>query len=373
MNKSIAGGRQHRRVSIVDVAQAAGVSRQTVSRVINDSPDVTARTRVKVLTIIEQLGYRPSNSARILATQQSHTLGLIVGENGMFASLSLIASFEAVAKSLGYFVSMSMVDELLCTQDDMNNLYANFEKQNVDGLVVVAATDTVLAAACRAKFAQPRVIVTSVDGAMSVYEIEHIIRRNASSDVSIMGVNERKAMEDLVTLVLRHGYRSALYIAGPVQWRAALTRLKAWRQLCNEHAIASHVVQCTSWRASESYAKTNHIIEYFGMKGMNMPNVIVAASDEQAIGVMRSLYEHGLKIPADISVAGFGDIEVSKDVFPPLTTVNVQEKQVGSLAAREVIRLIQGKPSVSFTYSQHGMGLLRAELIARASLSTVFH
>ena len=115
----------------------------------------------------------------------------------------------------------------------------------------------------------------------------------------------------------------------------------------------------------------NHMIEKFGIDGIALPTVIVASSDEQAVGVVRSLYEHGLKIPSDISVVGFGDIPAISDFFPPLTTVSLDMQQLGSLAVREALRLMNHGPEPAFPDMSHGVGQIPASLKLRSSIGAV--
>lgn len=361
---------REKRVSMLDVARAANVSHQTVSRVINNSPDVSASTRTRVLNIIEQLEYRPSNSARSLATQQSRTLGLIVGAENS-SSRNIIAPIEAQAKARGLFLSVSMVNEALCEQSDISELCESFEEQNVDSLIIDAPTDAIFTSLCRTKIAKPCVCITATHGAISAYEGMNMLRHNRNVEYSIIGINNWRVMNDIVSLVANYGHKNAIYFAGPAQWRDSSTRLIAWRSLSAAQGIHSHIIQCASWKSSESYARMNHMLEKFGMDGTTLPSVVVTSSDEQAIGVVRSLYEHGLKVPSDISVVGFGDIPAISDFFPPLTTASLDVQQLGSLAVRESLRLMKHGPEPAFPDMSHGVGQIPASVVLRSSVAAV--
>lgn len=362
-----------RRIGIHDVARLAGVSRQTVSRVINDSPDVAPQTRVNVLNAIEQLHYHPNQSARALVTRQSNTLGIIVGENQEH-TLELIAAFESVAQANSKFVSMSVINESLCTQRDMDDLYERYDEQNVDAIAVVAFHDTVFNAAVRARSNKPRVIITATEGITNVYEARTILaKQNDLQNVSLIASNEWRAMHDMVDILVHRSHRSALYIAGPQQWRDAFTRLQAFKTFSNRARIASQVITCSTWQSSESYARMNHMLERCGMSGQSVPSVIMCASDVQAVGVMRSLYEHGYHIPSDVSLIGWADMASSADFYPPLSTVNTNLRALGSLAAREAIRLVRHDMQPVLGHMIHGVGLVPANLVLRSSLSSASH
>lgn len=361
----------NKRVSMLDVARAAGVSHQTVSRVINNSPDVAASTRVKVMDTIKELGYRPSNAARALVTSQSHTIGLIVGESMILGVKDMVSSIESASKSKGYFLSLSMVNELLCTQSDFDAIVESFEEQNVDGIIVIASTDAMFVAACKISSSISRVIVTSTHGSVSIHEGRALLNKYSNSTnakFSIIGINQWRAMSDVIGVINVRGHRDALYVAGPLMWRDAATRLTAWHKISQANGIRSRIVQCASWKSSESYSRLNHVIEQYGIEGLTLPSVIVTASDLQAIGVIRSLYEHGFRVPADVSVVGFGDDPGMSDFFPPLTTVNIDASTMGALAVREVLRLINGGPEFAFADMAHGVGLHPANVVLRSSL-----
>ena len=118
----------------------AGVSHQTVSRVINHSPDVSDATREKVQKAIDALGYRPSNSARALASHRSRTIGLVAGGQRFYGPISAISSIEAMARQHGLFMSVSMVHEALCSQTEFDELCSTFDEMNVDAFIFLTPT-----------------------------------------------------------------------------------------------------------------------------------------------------------------------------------------------------------------------------------------
>ena len=240
----------NKRPSMFEVAKLAGVSHQTVSRVINHSPDVSDATREKVQKAIDQLGYRPSNSARALASHRSRTIGLIAGGQHFYGPISTISAIETMARQHGLFVTVSMVHEALCSQEEFDDLCRTFDEMNVDAFIFLTPTDVMFSAACRTRIAPPRVIVTSTHA----------------------GIRDQwSAMADVMHLVVEYGHRSVLYFAGPKEWRDAATRLLAWNKLCAANAVNSVTVQCETWESSEAYGKMNHILDNIGRTGGNLP------------------------------------------------------------------------------------------------------
>lgn len=356
-----------KRPSIFEVARCAGVSHQTVSRVINHSPDVSEHTRVKVQQAIDTLGYRPSNSARALASHRSRTIAFIAGGAQLYGPVSSMNAIESVARSHGLFMSVGMLDEAKATTRDVEALCEMFMAQNVDAFIFLAPTDTMFAAACQANISQPKVIVSATHGAMSIEE--GLSHNRGSQRVSFLGVDQWSAMGDVASMVRAMQHRRALYCAGPRQWRDASTRLQAWQTHCSQMNIDTRVMHASSWSASESYGLVNHFLEEAGSDGSVLPTVVVTANDTQAIGAARALHEHGIRIPQDVSLVGFGDMSGMDNFYPPLTTVHPHFDQLGTLAMREVLALLGEGPHPFFRESLHGAGLVPATVMKRRSLA----
>lgn len=367
-NRNGGRGAAGKRPSMFAVAELAGVSHQTVSRVINDSPDVSEATRARVRAAIEQLGYRPSNSARALASHRSRTIGLIAGGMRFFGPISAIASIESMARDHRLFMNVMLVHEALCTQREFDELTDTFDEQNVDAFIFLTPTDVMFEAACRAKVTQPRVLLASTHGAMSIREGEALLGAEESAKVAIVGVDQWGAMAQIMDLVVAYGHRSAIFFAGPQEWRDAATRLSAWEKLSAEHMLRSQTVRCDTWDATEAYAKMNRVLDTIGKTGAPLPTVAVASNDNQAVGVMRSLHEHGIRIPQDMSVVGFDDMPAMDNMIPPLTTVRPDFEALGAAAMRETLRLLGEGEGQVYPDRQHGVGLIPATVMKRASL-----
>ncbi|OZG64519.1 LacI family transcriptional regulator [Bifidobacterium hapali] len=357
-----------KRPSMFEVAKLAGVSHQTVSRVINDSPDVSDTTRARVQAAIKQLDYHPSNSARALASRRSRTIGLIAGGMRFFGPISAISSIETVARQHGLFMSVMMVHEALCTQQEFEELCGTFNEQNVDAFIFLTPTDVMFEAACRTQVSQPCVFLTSTHGTLGVSEGQRLVRARGRGRFSMMGVDQWGAMEEVVRLLGEYGHRRALYFAGPSEWRDAATRLDAWVKTTRSKSISSVTVRCETWDSSEAYARMNHVLDSIGQSGGVLPSVVVCANDSQAVGVARALHEHDVRIPQDVSLVGFDDMPAMDNMYPPLTTVRPDFEQLGSVAMRETLHLLGVGDEVTFSSSAHGVGLIAAKVVNRSSL-----
>ncbi|WP_236034357.1 LacI family DNA-binding transcriptional regulator [Bifidobacterium saguinibicoloris] len=365
------GRNASKRPSMFAVAKLAGVSHQTVSRVINNSPDVSDATRKKVKAAIRELGYRPSNSARALASSRSRTIGLIAGGLRFYGPISAITSIESLAREHGLFMSVMMVHEALCTQKEFDELIDTFNEQNVDAFILLTPTDVMLDLACRAKLDQPRVIVTSTHGGMSMREARSLVPEDGLSRTSFVGLDQWGAMADVMRLVTAAGHRHVLYLAGPPEWRDAATRLTAWETLSANESVRTQVMRCSTWESGEAYAKMNRLIDTAGVTGAPLPTVVVTANDSQAVGVARALHEHSLRVPQDVSIVGFDDMPAMDNMYPPMATVRPDFEGLGAAAMREVLRLLGEGASPQLPNVQHGVGLVPATVCARTSLGPV--
>ncbi|NEG70463.1 LacI family DNA-binding transcriptional regulator [Bifidobacterium choloepi] len=366
----MAGRRDGKRPSMFEVAKLAGVSHQTVSRVINDSPDVAPKTRAKVQAAIDELGYLPSNSARSLASQRSHTIGLIAGGHHFFGPVSAMAAIEESARAHRLYTSVMLLPEASVDVDEYAGLCRRFEEQNVDAFIVIAPTDEMFEAAIRVPVRQPRIILTSTHGAMSAEEATRLLTAEQRRRVSIVGNDQWGAMQEVARLVAGRGHRRVLYFAGPRDWRDACTRLEGWNRACASLSVNTVTVQCQTWDSGESYRKMNHVLENIGRNGGRPPSCVVCANDNMAVGVLRALHEHGVRVPQDVSVVGFDDLPAMADLTPPLTTVHPDFERLGAAAMTETLFLLGEGPEHAFSISRHGVGLIPMDVVQRRSLGT---
>ena len=360
------------RVSMLDVARIAGVSHQTVSRVINNSPNVSPATRERITAIIKELNYRPSNSARALVTQHSRTIGMIAGGVNYFGPISTIASIEAVARNHGLFLSVAIVNEREYTQKVFEEVAGGFLDQGVDGFIFVAPTDAMLEAALTARFPQPRIILTSEHGGVDLEaELARQERESGTGPIKCLGVDQRAGVGSIVDHLKSLGHRDCLYLAGPMEWRDGASRQAAWRELSAGAGMRSDVVQLRTWDAGEAYQQVRQLFGEGGMYGkgaITRPTAVVAANDLQAVGVRRALGELGIDVPGEMSLVGFDDMAGSDNLMPPLTTVRPDFNVLGAKAMREMLYLmgsLDHEPSMAGV--RHGVGVIPPTLVPRDS------
>lgn len=369
-----------KRVSIFEVAKAAGVSHQTVSRVINNSPNVSSATRAKVQAAIDDLGYRPSGAARALATSRTRTIALIAGGMSYFGPLSTISSIEAMARKHELYVSIAIMNDHEYTQEAFEQVANACLDQGVEAFVFVAPTDPMVEAALKARLRVPRVVLTSSHGKVDVESY-----MAADPTIVCLGIDQWSAIRDIVCHLADLGHRRTLYMAGPSEWRDAETRRLAWLCESKRAGMQTQVIELVDWGSSLAYNEFNRYLDSLDDPKSDLPTAIVAANDLQAMGVNRALFERGIRVPQDVSLVGFDDMPAVCNAIPPLTTVHPDFAGLGVSAMTTLFTLLgsEGLPTVGAMGSVgsgaadlpamvdlpavHGVKVSRAQMVVRRS------
>ncbi|MBO3662157.1 LacI family DNA-binding transcriptional regulator [Microbacterium stercoris] len=283
--------------NIRQVASIAGVSHMTVSRVLNDHPNIKPETRRRVLEAIEELDYRPNLAARALATQRTGRIGVIVESAVAFAPSSVLRAVERAARAAGYSITSVALhdDDPLTPQDAVDNLTA----QGVDALCVVAPRSSSVAALRKIAITVPLLVV------------------KADSDPTFLtvSVDQQAGASLVVDHLVALGHRDILHVAGPLDWLDARARERAFHARAKSWGIRERPIVVGDWTADFAYD--------FAMGLTRLPEytAIFAANDDTAIGLIHGLHDRGFDVPGDLSVVGFDDVPLSRHFLPPLTTV----------------------------------------------------
>lgn len=326
------------RVTIRDVAALAGVSHQTVSRVINASERVNPETRARVEAAIATLNYQPNDIARSMARGRTRTLACISPNLTDFTYASIIEGAETEARRLGYFlISASAPDETAFTTL-VKQLIAS---QRTEGLLALNPYID------RRHLAMPRSVPTVIIGANAR---ETVFQSIALDEVAA----GRAATQHLLDL----GHRRIVHITGPLKEDCSQDRQKGYLETMLD---AGYEVEPTfviegDWSATSGYQAVQKLLE----DGVVF-TAIFAQNDRMAVGAIRALREASIRVPEQVSVVGFDDMPLASYFDPPLTTMRQDIFCIGCEAARLLIRAIEHpghKP-------QHKR--FPAELIVRAS------
>jgi DNA-binding LacI/PurR family transcriptional regulator len=318
---------------MADVARLAGVSQQTVSRVLNDSPHVRPATRERVLDAIGKLGYRPNRVARALVTGRSQTLGVLSFDTTLYGPASTLYAIERAAHDAGYFVSIASL-----RAPDAHSLRRGVERlleQGVEGVLVIAPQE----AAAR--------------GLLELGADVPVVATEAAphGGVPLVAVDQHEGARLATEHLLGLGHETVFHVAGPDGWLEAADRVRGWQAALQAAGAPVPPPLEGDWSARSGYAAGRRLAD---------ATAVFAANDQMALGVLRALYELGRRVPEEISVVGFDDIPEAAYFSPPLTTVRQRFDEIGARALRLLLARIE-----------NGAGrtgeAVRPELIVRAS------
>lgn len=329
-----------KRVTMDDVAQAAGVSLMTVSRVVNNKDDVSEATRKNVLQVIEKLQYRPSSIARGLATQHTGTLGVVVPDiaNPFFASMVRSAEEEAYAKDYSVFLGNTNED----IQRELTVLQS-LEDNQVDGLVL-----------CSSRLPEE----TLFDILSKFPSVVLVFRRCNDKAIGAITLDDQLGGKMATEHLINSGHSNIGLIAGPPISMSTLGRIAGYKSALQEAGIAIN----DEWirfgsPVIVSGEKVAHdlLLDYPELTALFCHNDLVAFGAIQACGGL------GLRVPEDIAIIGYDDILLSALVTPSLTTLHIPRSDIGSQAMRMLLNQIS---DVSLTPEEV---FLQPKLIIRES------
>ena len=299
-----------RTANIFDVARLAGVSHQTVSRVVNDFPNVRPATRQRVEDAIRQLRYRPSTAARALVTKRSRTIGLITTGRPDYGPSSTALGFNDAARQARYTVSIASMVEA-----DPGSIRSSVELllgQNVEAIVLIAGHRSALEA------------MQAIDLGVPLLAVESSGRSGFHSVSIDQYGGARAATDHLVQL----GHRSILHVSGPEDSMDASERERGWRASLSSHGLVAREPLRADWSPRSGYLVGSRLVaERDAAHARSAPSAlagctaIFAGNDQLALGLMHAFAEHGIRVPGDISLVGFDDIPEAEHFTPPLTTV----------------------------------------------------
>jgi DNA-binding LacI/PurR family transcriptional regulator len=326
-----------RRSVMRDVALLAGVSHQTVSRVLNGHTSVRPETRSRVLEAMEALNYRRNLAARTLVTRRSHTLGLIAFETTLFGPASMLYGIEQAARAQGYFVSVASVRTL--ERKVVLEAIDRLRDQSVDGIVAIAPKNTVAQALGQVPAG---LAVVSVGGA-------------DDESVPTVRIDNTAGAAAATRHLLELGHATVHHIAGPRDWPEARERTEGWRDTLYAAGAVVPAVRQGDWSARSGYSAA------LTLAGDRDVTAVFCSNDQMALGALRALQEAGRAVPDDVSVVGFDDSPESAYLLPPLTTVRQDFVQLG----RRGIDVLVAQLATGARAGQQIV--LNPELVTRAS------
>lgn len=324
--------------TLEDVARHAGVSYQTVSRVLNKSANVSEATRRKVEQSIELLRYVPNRLAQQLVGKQSRTLGLVTISLALHAPSQVAAAVKRYANAEGYQVLISMIDENVNhgIQDSINDL----KSQRVDKVIINVPLETAVAEKIAADNDDITCLFLDVDPYSSVFNVSF---------------NPADGTRASVKYLYELGHRDIALLAGPQYSISANLRLKNWQEALQDYGLTPVTVLHGDWDAQSGYTGALQMLR-------ETPHfsAVLVGNDQMALGLLSAFHQNQLPVPGQKSVIGYDDAYESAFFYPALTTVSLDLDLQGKEAVRKVINTRESEVSRSSS-------ILSAKLVIRNS------
>ncbi len=318
---------ENRKYSIAEVAEICHVSKATVSRVINNSPNgVSEKTRQQVLKTIEKLNYRPNALARSVATARSGMIGLIVPDVSNFFYPKVIRGVMDYMDSKGYSVIVGNSDYDPAKEAKQ---LLNLVDKRVDGIILCSGTSN---KKFLTEFRKYRIPIGLLGRSFDM----------ALSDVSITGDNVKGA-EKSVEYLVRGGHRKIAYAEGNFQVSGGIQRMKGYRQA---HLAAGIPVDERLLLDGDYTIEFGRSVADRLLDGKIPFDAIMTGSDLVAIGVVSRLRERGIRVPEDIEVIGYDDIELASVFDPQLSTISKPHYDMARYVATHLLKIIEGEKAI---------------------------
>lgn len=298
--------RSMKTITLYDVARVAGVSYQTVSRVINQAAHVSPRTREKVQAAMQELHYVPNRGAQQLAGKATRALGLLTTDLALHAPSQIASAVKRRAGEAGFSVLISMVESN--DRDACFTALQELQSQRVEGLLVSVPLDNDVAESLAAAAPVP-VLFLDVASDAQVNSLSF-----DASEGARLGVEH----------LLAQGHRQIALLAGPQSSVSARARLTGWAQALREAGTEPGAVAYGDWSAASGYEKAHRLLS----ENASLDAMLVA-NDQMALGVLRACAEKGIRVPGQLSVIGYDDTTDSAWFTPPLTTIRQRFKEAG--------------------------------------------
>jgi DNA-binding LacI/PurR family transcriptional regulator len=324
-----------RRPVMADVARLAGVSHQTVSRVINGATSIRPSTRERVQRAIDDLGYHPNTAARALVTRRSKTIGIIGSNTALYGPASIQFSIQDAARTAGYFTSL--VTLAAVTHDELRGALDYLSRQSVEAIVMIVTQQEALAVVRSEATSIPLIVV---EGELS--------GRGLS-----VGVDQfegaRLATQHLVDL----GHRDIVHVSGPLTWTEARARRAGYTEVMSAAGLQVRADFEGDWSPARGYAIGRELVKRDDF------SAVFVANDQMAIGILHAFSQAGIAVPDDVSLIGFDDVPEAAYLNPALTTVRQDFHAVGQRAIELLTAVLDGASSAT--------PLLAPELVVRDS------
>jgi LacI family transcriptional regulator len=312
---------KNRQVTISQVAREAGVSSQTVSRVINNRQEITPKTRQHVQDVIQRLGYQPNAIARSLSQRRSHTLGVVTSGLEYYGPSHILVGVEQGANQAGLSILLNLLHQP--ESENIGPIVNGLMSRQVEGIIWAAP-----------EIGKNRSWFQEAIPQLAIPVI--FLSTRPRDDLNVVEIDNRKGAYIATEHLLQRGYRKIGLITGPLTWWAASERRGGWQDALIAAGIPfsdSQVVE-GNWSAESGEQGLHQLLA-------KAPDIraVFACNDQMALGLMRAARSLGKRIPEDLAVVGFDDIPESAFYYPPLTTIRQGLYELGQVAVLTFVQL----------------------------------
>lgn len=319
----------------------------TVSRVLNDSPNLRPETRARVEATIAELGYKPNTLARSLAMGRTRQIGLLIHAYSEYGPMSMLRSMYAAARDSDYVPISYMIEE--GTSEELKDGLNVLLSRRADGIVLITPRVSALDFLNSTDLPEASLVISSAPS-------ESIQNLKATRVCIDQEAGAKLAVEHLIG----RGHQVIAHLAGPKDWFDAQMRLKAWEETIEAAGLPKTAPIFGNWSADSGYAAADAISQIPGI------SAVFAANDQMALGLIHGLINRGFRIPQDISIIGFDGQPDSEHFYPPLTTVKQDFDSLGKLGMKTLLGKLTDKQGES-----ERPPMVKPRLIVRSSVRSL--
>ena len=305
---------------MIAVARLAGVSHQTVSRVINAPETVRPETKERVEAAIAELGYVRNMAARTLITQQTALLGVVWTGSGYVGPSGTVAGIEVAARASGYSTLVAALEKP--HDDEVAQVFKGFRDRGVEGIAVVAPHERMARLAREHSTRIPTVLVADTE---------------PDDGCHVVTVDQRLGGRMATAHLIDRGCRDIRHISGPLDWFDARKRLAGWRDALLDAGLPLPAVIEGDWSAESGYAASERMLA-----DGDLPDAVFCGNDATALGLMAGLRDAGVDMPGQVSVVGYDDSIGAAFFAPPLTTVAQPFRELGGACVGVLVAAVTG-------------------------------
>lgn len=332
------------RVTARDVARVLGLSTMTVSRVLNNKPNVSEETRRKVLETAGKMGYFPNHIAKSLVLRKTDTIGVVVPEITHSFFPEVVSGIEEICYEKGYHLILAHSAE---SAERERDVISTLVSKQVDGILISTAQTV----------SDYTIYKQLVNRKLPLVFYDRCVKDIGASCVSI---DDEDSARLITGHLIDHGYFPMAHLAGPDNILIARLRQKGFRGALEDHSleIIDYLIVEAGFQEGDGYEAMKKMLE---LPGERWPRAVVAVNDPAAFGAMKAIQEKGLNIPSDIAIVGFSD-DIRASLMPcPLTTIRQNAYEVGKRAVEKLIDCISGENE------EREDLIVRGELVIRQS------